>query len=270
MSRSSTTKKIRKWVLVAHIIAVTAIALPVSFNSCNKQEFEAIPVQVVPESALPATSAPPPVPEATETPDTTPETPEEPEQTPAPTPEPEPAPAPTPEPTEPEPAPEPTNSNNRLRTAEEIRQDARLDPVSSTPRETEPAPNIDTAQLEKRIQKKLNRITTDVAVTRHNTNKSSASAVNNYLQAISRILYRRWNQPTLRETGGTRPTTKVELRVRADGRVTSARLVRPSGNTAMDSSVRQLLQGLNRLPPPSSHGVHDRQLTVIINFELEN
>lgn len=267
MSPSSTTKKIRKWVLVAHIIAVAAITLPVSFNSCDKQEFEAIPVQVVPESALPATSAPPPVSEPTETPP-------DPDPTPAPTPEPaepEPAPAPTPEPAEPEPAPEPTNSKNQLRTAEEIRQDARLDPVASTPRETEPAPNIDPAQLEKRIQKKLNRITTDVAVTRHNTNKSSANAADYYKHAIIfPILYRRWNQPTLRETGGRRPTTKVELRVRAEGRVTSARLVRPSGNTAMDSSVRQLLRGLNRLPPPSSHGVHDRQLTVIINFELEN
>ncbi|MBO4633169.1 MAG: TonB family protein [Lentisphaeria bacterium] len=72
--------------------------------------------------------------------------------------------------------------------------------------------------------------------------------VNDYYYKVEAFLKRRWEQPTI--FGNARPKAIILFRVSESGRVLSARILEPSGNAAMDSSVKQLLRDLRTLPAP--------------------
>ena len=59
-----------------------------------------------------------------------------------------------------------------------------------------------------------------------------------------------WTQPPKSLLGSQLPEVTIELSIAADGRVTGKRITRPSGNAAMDQSVRNLLERLDRMPAP--------------------
>ncbi|MFO7820676.1 MAG: TonB family protein [Lentisphaeria bacterium] len=252
--------KVLKWVVITHTALVLLVALPVSFSSCNDNEIEAIPVRVISQVPAPAR----------DTSSDTAITPKPDEREAAIPPQPDnqqQKPPPESVPKQPPPKPE-----NRLRTADEIRRDARLEPISGQPRRNT-TPQVDASELQRRLQDKLERQSDEnnaLTTTDQSPQTESAELITRYANEVVRvILYRRWQTPTASEMGNSSPKTDVKLVISADGTVKQARIIRASGNSAMDASVRQLLTNLKRLPPLRSRGIRNRQITITISFDPE-
>ena len=60
----------------------------------------------------------------------------------------------------------------------------------------------------------------------------------------------RWTQPPRSLLGDRLPEVLIQLSIAADGRVTDARVLKPSGVKAMDESVERMLAALDRVPTP--------------------
>jgi len=80
-----------------------------------------------------------------------------------------------------------------------------------------------------------------------------------YWTRLGNYVKMRWTEPPGSLLGTTRPTVTIELSIAADGRVTGSRIIRRSGNRAMDDSVERMLAGLDRVPAPS-HGATSIQI----------
>ena len=82
--------------------------------------------------------------------------------------------------------------------------------------------------------------------------------------------YSEWVQPTTVATSGAKNSVLVKLRIEKEGRVSSFEVVRPSGNTELDESVKALANRVNRVEPlPDGLGKGDHY-DVKINFELNS
>jgi TonB family protein len=73
-------------------------------------------------------------------------------------------------------------------------------------------------------------------------------------ESVAGELYNNWVPPEGVFWRGQPPVAIVELKVAADGRVVSSRIVKPSGNARMDASIRQMLSVLTRVTPPPDGG----------------
>lgn len=67
---------------------------------------------------------------------------------------------------------------------------------------------------------------------------------------VGNYLKYRWTQPPRSLLGDRLPEVLIQLSIAADGRVTDARVLKPSGVKAMDESIKRLLAGLDRVPTP--------------------
>jgi protein TonB len=81
--------------------------------------------------------------------------------------------------------------------------------------------------------------------------------------------YSEWAQPT-NVSAGSKSSVLVKLRIEKDGRVSTFEIVRPSGNSELDESVRTLANRVARVEPlPDGLGKGDHY-DVKINFELNS
>ncbi len=67
---------------------------------------------------------------------------------------------------------------------------------------------------------------------------------------VGNYLKYRWIQPPRSLLGDRLPEVLIQLSIAADGRVTDARVLKPSGVKAMDESIKRLLANLDRVPTP--------------------
>jgi TonB family protein len=82
--------------------------------------------------------------------------------------------------------------------------------------------------------------------------------------------YSEWVQPTTLATAESKNSVLVKLRIEKDGRVSSFEIVRPSGNSDLDESVKALANRVSRVEPlPDGLGKGDHY-DVKINFELNS
>jgi TonB family protein len=82
--------------------------------------------------------------------------------------------------------------------------------------------------------------------------------------------YSEWVQPTTVATAGAKNSVMAKLRIEKDGRVSSFEVVRPSGNSDLDESVKALANRVSRVEPlPDGLGKSDHY-DVKINFELNS
>jgi len=82
--------------------------------------------------------------------------------------------------------------------------------------------------------------------------------------------YSEWVQPTTSAAAGAKNSVLVKLRIEKDGRVSSFEVVRPSGNTELDESVKAIANRVTRVEPlPDGLGKADHY-DVKINFELNS
>ncbi len=73
-----------------------------------------------------------------------------------------------------------------------------------------------------------------------------------YGLSLGDYLKTRWEEPSRSLLEGRLPEVLIEVTIAADGRVLSSRILKPSGITAMDASVRRMLDALDRVPTPPS------------------
>ena len=88
----------------------------------------------------------------------------------------------------------------------------------------------------------------------------------NYADLIYAKYYQAWQTPDGREV---RNPVKVEIVVAKDGRVISSNIIKSSGDSQLDKSVRQALDRVSRLPA-FPEGAKDLQRTFRISFELKS
>jgi TonB family protein len=82
--------------------------------------------------------------------------------------------------------------------------------------------------------------------------------------------YSEWVQPTTLASAGSKNSVLVKLRIEKDGRVSSFEIVRPSGSSDLDESVKALANRVSRVEPlPDGLGKGDHY-DVKINFELNS
>src|SRR6266567_1677433 len=82
--------------------------------------------------------------------------------------------------------------------------------------------------------------------------------------------YSEWAQPTTLATAGSKNSVLAKLRIEKDGRVSSFEIVRPSGSSDLDESVKALANRVSRVEPlPDGLGKGDHY-DVKINFELNS
>ena len=80
--------------------------------------------------------------------------------------------------------------------------------------------------------------------------KADEAAFARYGKNVERYIYDRWSEPPRSLLGGAFPETTVEITIEADGRVSSAKVVKASSSRAMEESVKLLLAHLDLLPRP--------------------
>ncbi|MBP5183077.1 MAG: TonB C-terminal domain-containing protein [Lentisphaeria bacterium] len=84
-----------------------------------------------------------------------------------------------------------------------------------------------------------------------------------YYEQVRVYLMRSWQQPNTAMLNNARPEVLVLIHVDASGRILSARITKRSGNSAMDSSVEDLLNRVKVLPKPP------KELTFTVNVNIE-
>ena len=71
-----------------------------------------------------------------------------------------------------------------------------------------------------------------------------------YGKNVENYIYSRWAEPPRALLRGEFPETVVEITIEANGKVSSAKIVRASANASMEESVKALLSQLDFLPRP--------------------
>jgi TonB family protein len=88
-----------------------------------------------------------------------------------------------------------------------------------------------------------------------------------YRALIKQSIQSAWKKPPT--PAGEKIYTEVEIRISESGAVTFLRISRPSGDSAMDTSVEQAVRSTPRLAKPLPAGLGSPDYTVIIQFKLE-
>ncbi len=97
---------------------------------------------------------------------------------------------------------------------------------------------------------------------------SSASEFGWYGNMLHDRFYRAWIQPTTNVATGTKISTLVKLRIEKDGRVSKFEIIKPSGNIAIDESVRVVAKQVTQVDPPPTGLFKGDHYDVKTNFEL--
>lgn len=80
--------------------------------------------------------------------------------------------------------------------------------------------------------------------------KTDEAAFARYGRNVERYIYSRWSEPPRSLLRGALPETVIEITIESNGRVSAAKVVKSSGNTPMEESVKALIAGLDLLPRP--------------------
>ena len=88
-----------------------------------------------------------------------------------------------------------------------------------------------------------------------------------YRALIKQSIQSAWKKPPI--PAGEKIYTEVEIKISESGAVTFLRISRPSGDSAMDTSVEQAVRSTPRLAKPLPSGLGSPDYTVIIQFKLE-
>jgi len=88
-----------------------------------------------------------------------------------------------------------------------------------------------------------------------------------YRALIKQSIQSAWKKPPI--PAGEKIYTEVEIKISEAGAVTFLRISRPSGDSAMDTSVEQAVRSTPRLAKPLPAGLGSPDYTVIIQFKLE-
>ncbi len=191
-----------------------------------------------------------------------------PSPTPKPTPRATPAPKPTATPTpKPRTTPKPISKSRKTSAAK----------ASPTPsRKGKPQ-----SHKERRSPDRPAAVTTKTALPSHRTAKAASAGEHGsagggsapsefawYGDMLHDRFYRAWIQPTTSVARGAKISTLVRVRIEKDGRVTKFEIIKPSGNAAVNESVRVVGKQVTQVDPPPAGLIKGDHYDVKINFEL--
>ncbi len=201
--------------------------------------------------------------------------------TPAPAPQPAPQPRPqppvarsTPAPASPEPAPvvpdKPVRHRPKISTELVTRTPDTRDQNRTAATEAREQEQAD-AEARRRLQQvfagALNQIS-DIAAssTEVSIPGPGGQAYANYAQVVKSVYTHAWIVPA--DVNDDQATTTASVTIGRDGRVLDARITRPSGNTAVDASVRRTLERVT-IVAPFPAGATEEKRTFTIKFNLK-
>jgi TonB family protein len=110
-----------------------------------------------------------------------------------------------------------------------------------------------------------NNLRKGVKTIKFNNSFNANSSILSYYDEISQYLYSRWQQPSRSVLGNKIPVVNVKITVDAYGNIKNYSITSLSGISAMDASIKSLLQNLSNLPKPP-----DGAMTIDVSLELEN
>jgi len=118
-----------------------------------------------------------------------------------------------------------------------------------------------------KFRSNLNKVVQGIQPSKSSRSSASRASYNysSYYSKVFTKLYDLWAQPNL---GGKLAVT-VELTISKSGRVIAKRIIKRSGSSIMDNSIKSMLANLSTLPALPSTST-DRQLTVEATFVLDN
>lgn len=164
---------------------------------------------------------------------------------PPPLPDPVPPP-PVPSPT-PKPAPTTTKPVPKMTYEEYVKQHGAPRDTSNRPRNTSPAKPVEISEV--RIGNKSFEPT---AISSDNSASYTGNVTQNEMQSYVSYVYslakQNWVAPS--ELMGINLNAKVRLSIASNGRVSSVKILKSSGETAFDSSIERLFKTLSFIAPP--------------------
>jgi colicin import membrane protein len=92
---------------------------------------------------------------------------------------------------------------------------------------------------------------------------NSSAAYANYADAVKSVYDQAWTLPDT--IASDNENVKVSVTIASDGAVVSARIIEPSGDSALDASVQRTLERVTFIAP-FPEGTTDKQRTYTINF----
>jgi TonB family protein len=95
---------------------------------------------------------------------------------------------------------------------------------------------------------------------------SGGAAYASYRDAIATIYYDAWTPPA--EADNEEANTRVSVTIANDGTVITARIVTPSGDAKVDTSIQRTLERVTFIAP-FPQGAVEKERTYIINFNLK-
>ncbi len=95
---------------------------------------------------------------------------------------------------------------------------------------------------------------------------NSSAAYANYAGVVKSIYEQAWTLPA--DTASDDANTKVSVTIASDGTVISARIIAPSGDANVDTSIQRTLERVTFIAP-FPKGAPEKERTYIINFNLK-
>jgi outer membrane biosynthesis protein TonB len=249
-----------------HATAILLVALvyhiPRRKREPKPPRAQVMPVKLAhfPAPTPPAPTPPAPTPPPAPSPPPTPEpvvTPPPPKPEPAPKPKPKtvtpPKPKPKPKPLvqekpKPKPKPKPKesySSADKIRERFRQQQQNQPKPPPQPPKQVEVRPKVDVDAKLEEIRRR-----TDLEAAESVPAVSASDLRQSYYAEVHRQLYIAWIQPSVDQVSPSASPVIVRLTVSASGAITARSVVSESDNPNLTSSVRGLLQNIQRLPAP--------------------
>jgi|SRR5215831_11955143 len=97
---------------------------------------------------------------------------------------------------------------------------------------------------------------------------SSASEFGWYGNMLHDRFYSAWIQPTTNVPSGSKISTRVNVRIEKDGRVSKFEIAKPSENATVNESVAAVAKQVSQVDPPPTGLIKGDHYDVKINFEL--
>ena len=186
---------------------------------------------------------------------------------PGPPPKPVDVPEPIPEPPKtksPKPTPTTTSKKPKIEVSTNIIRRAAPAGVPAAPVAKRPVKKLSAAQIRNMLRTTMASVDTSAGV----PGSGEATPYGWYLEQVRAVMYDAWAQPSAL-AGKRGLVTRVLVRVRQDGQIVQKKMIDPSGNSLMDTSVMTAVESVKNLPE-LPFGFGGAYKDIAIDFELED
>jgi TonB family protein len=120
--------------------------------------------------------------------------------------------------------------------------------------------------VDRAVRNLSNKLSTSTAVELPNPYGTGGPLSASYRDLVASTYNAAWSSPPGLNDDSAKVT--VTVTIARDGRVVMGRIKRPSGNSAMDESIQNMLDTVTRMPAPFPEGSTDPERTFVITLSL--